>query len=186
MRIGWSRELQEHDEIEIHANIDRAVDTLSAYHFAHVGKAKPSSSASQPTRYAVRQVLDQELRKARSLQASEARLNRGGGLLTDSARAMSYEQDDKENEDPAKEAKTTRVKRDFFGRPIAVEVVSDVSMSGDKKLDASSIAKRTAFKGKAQDASDGAEGSRTWVSFNEGFSNAVRKPITMSDLLNGL
>lgn len=29
------------------------------------------------------------------------------------------------------------------------------------------------------------EDERVWVSFNEGFSNAVRKPITMNDLMEG-
>ena len=36
-------------------------------------------------------------------------------------------------------------------------------------------------KGEAED-----ESGRVWVSFHEGFSNAVRKPITLAELMKGL
>jgi chromosome transmission fidelity protein 18 len=32
----------------------------------------------------------------------------------------------------------------------------------------------------------GGDVGRIWVSFNEGYSNAVRKPITVDELLRGL
>ena len=77
--------------------------------------------------------------------------------------------------------KSVKVKRDFFGRAIAVEEVEEIDVAGNTKIDASSIAKSTAVKGKA--GVDGNGGGRIWVSFHEGFSNAVRKPITLRDLM---
>ena len=42
--------------------------------------------------------------------------------------------------------------------------------------------KRMNAKEKGEDDMEG----RVWVSFHEGFSNAVRKPITMEELMRGL
>lgn len=33
---------------------------------------------------------------------------------------------------------------------------------------------------------DGKDDNKVWVSFHEGFSNAVRKPLTIEELLRGL
>lgn len=56
-------------------------------------------------------------------------------------------------------------------------------------VDAAVIAKSTAARGRVRGADDataaGDEGGRIWMSFNEGFSNAVRKPITLRDLMDG-
>lgn len=141
---------------------------MATYHLS----TKPPKSA-QPTRYAIRQVLDQELRKEKILQASMSRQARGKGAVV----ATPMAEDDKENVNPVKEKK---VMRDFFGRVIATQSFA----KPDVRNDASVIAKSTATKGKAKTGNDGDEG-RIWVSFHEGYSNAVRKPITLADFMDG-
>lgn len=136
-----------------------------------------STSANQPTRYAVRQVLDQELRKEKMLQASAARQARGSGAPLELLPLV-------EADSGLPEPKVAKIKRDFFGRPVAIETLVTADAIASTKIDASTIAKSTATKGKAKD--DGADGGsgRIWVSFHEGFSNAVRKPITLTDLMD--
>lgn len=91
--------------------------------------------------------------------------------------------------------KAVKIKRDFFGRPVHTTTIPATEIIPDgTKIDASSIAKSTAFKGKAKTKAKGnngdeeegdRHGGRIWVSFHEGFSNAVRKPISLGDLLEG-
>lgn len=163
----------------------RPIDVFSTYHvFPDSAKAKTSNAATQqPTRYAVRQVLDQELRKEKMLQASVTRQARGSGALLDSHLLTLV--DDKSTNEGGSEQKTVKVKRDFFGRPIAVDIIPTLDDVASTKIDASSIAKSTATKGKAKDSGvDESGAGRIWVSFHEGFSNAVRKPITLNDLMD--
>lgn len=69
--------------------------------------------------------------------------------------------------------KVTGVKRDFFGR-IINEAIPRPNNPGDG----------------ATASSDGTTSTKderkVWVTFHEGFSNAVRKPISMSELLSCL
>ena len=128
-----------------------------------------SSSGVGPIRYAVRQVLDQELTKEKLLQNSVVRQSRAGP-----ARLGHDLDENKENESPADKAKQTAakdagVKRDFFGRIIT----EDRPKSAGK-----------AAKGHVAQAQAKGKG-RVWVSFHEGFSNAVRKPITLKELMDG-
>lgn len=82
--------------------------------------------------------------------------------------------EDKEN-DPSlqkklneqQRVKPVSVKRDFFGRII------NEARSG-------SAGKASKQSRKEEQKDEG----RVWVSFNEGFSNAVRKPITLKELLD--
>ncbi|OQU98107.1 hypothetical protein CLAIMM_03935 [Cladophialophora immunda] len=141
------------------------LDMLLSYHMDKPG------SGTAPVRYAVRQVLEQELRKERLLQNSVARHARSA------ASGLTREvdgEDNKENETPAEKArvassKTAGTKRDFFGRIINE---SRPTSAGKEAKD------------RAENPGTKAEG-RVWVSFHEGFSNAVRKPITLRDLLDG-
>ncbi|KAK5954602.1 Chromosome transmission fidelity protein 18 [Knufia fluminis] len=161
------------------------IDTLSTYHISSTTKST-TATTTQPTRYAIRQVLDQELRKEKLLQASQIRLARGGGALTGSLLPVA-ETDDKENLSPSTtDQKPTKMKRDFFGRPVVNHSLPTPPPETGAKIDASTIAKSTAVKGKARTETnvEGEEG-RIWMSFHEGFSNAVRKPITLSDLMEG-
>lgn len=177
----------------------RPVDTLST---CHLSTTTTKTTAAQPTRYAIRQVLDQELRKEKILQASLSRQARGNGVMNPSHPDIDkiHSSVDKENIQPTANMnvplKAVKVKRDFFGRPIHSSVFTPPSpetVPDGTKIDASTIAKATAFKGKAKtkakgttrDEEDGDEHGRIWVSFHEGFSNAVRKPISLGDLLEG-
>lgn len=193
-RIEWSRKFSPCSDPyfpKLTCVLHRPLDTLSAYHFT-VSKTQNALVTTQPTRYAIRQVLDQELRKEKILQASLTRQARGNGPPTSSSLAANIDSN-KENIKPGldiQEQKSREVKivRDFFGRPISQTSVDSVATSTSNmgtsvKLDASSIAKSTATKGKAH--GDGHSEGRIWVSFNEGFSNAVRKPITLADLMDG-
>lgn len=118
-------------------------------------------------------MLDQELRKEKLVQDSLARQARGFGGLLD---AVQNCEEDKENTgagsvDKAREAMNSSVggKRDFFGRIINEARPMSAGKASSKPDSAS--------------AKDG--GGRVWVSFHEGFSNAVRKPITLGELLEG-
>ncbi|KAK5086909.1 Chromosome transmission fidelity protein 18 [Lithohypha guttulata] len=169
------------------------IDSLSAYHFSgSSSSSKATTATSQPTRYAIRQVLDQELRKEKVLQASAARQARGSGALSE--KFVQTPREERENVRPLSKGqdpnqkKTTVVRRDFFGRPIEnLNIIAAPAPSNGKGIDASSIAKSTATKGKALSVTTSGENEddRIWVSFNEGSSTAVRKPITLSDLLEG-
>jgi len=124
-----------------------------------------------PVRYAIRQVLDQELVKEKLLQNSAAKHARSGPLT---GMAAVDGEDDKENETPVGKAKETLVKdpnakRDFFGR-----IINESRPGSAGKAPAAEIAKVL-----------GKDEGRIWVSFHEGFSNAVRKPITLKELLDG-
>ena len=68
-------------------------------------------------------------------------------------------------------AKATSVKRDFFGR-----IIDDV------RPDSSDV--RVAEKEMRKQSGQQEEGM-VWVSFHEGSSTAVRKPITLEELMRG-
>jgi chromosome transmission fidelity protein 18 len=118
-------------------------------------------------RYAVRSVLEQEWRKESALREQANRKRRGG-----------QDENDEETEADKKEEQTTEekvaeankaVKRDFFGR---VVVETDKSRKE---------ARRKQDSGEMQ-----GNVGRIWVSFHEGFSNAVRKPVTIDDIMRDL
>lgn len=69
---------------------------------------------------------------------------------------------------PAQKAMSV-VKRDFFGRVIEEPVKEGKGTEEHNLADETSKA-----------------GRKVWVTYHEGFSNAVRKPISMSELLAGL
>ncbi|KAI0425546.1 hypothetical protein F5Y09DRAFT_346616 [Xylaria sp. FL1042] len=128
-----------------------------------------------PTRYAVRQVLDQERQKASRLRenaARQARYKAGNPNAPED-----YVFDDKENASVAKESALPAIplKKDFFGRVIqpAVRPLSESDGNSVGKRKSGSIA-----PGKAE--------TKIWVTYHEGMNNAVRKPITLDELLRGL
>ncbi|KAJ2999120.1 hypothetical protein NUW58_g111 [Xylaria curta] len=128
-----------------------------------------------PTRYAVRQVLDQELQKTTVLRenaARQARYKAGNPQASDD-----YIFDDKENTNTTTEniLPAIPVKKDFFGRVIRSEAQPLAQSDGN------SSAKRIASSkplGKAE--------TKIWVTYHEGMNNAVRKPLTLDELLRGL
>ncbi|EJT77927.1 chromosome transmission fidelity protein 18 [Gaeumannomyces tritici R3-111a-1] len=155
------------------------IDALSTFDTmgAHV------LSTQAPTRYAVRQVLDQELHKtraARDTAARQARFRGGGGDHHHEGAEPLPVNPGKEN--PAATAKRgvdvvvapeapVAVKRDFFGRIIAQAPRPLQDADGNAKGRGGAAAKKD---------------SMVWVTFNEGLNNAVRKPITLDEFLRGL
>ncbi|KAF2401834.1 P-loop containing nucleoside triphosphate hydrolase protein [Trichodelitschia bisporula] len=116
---------------------------------------KGGGQASEGVRYAVRQVLEMEWRKEGAKKGEESRIARMRGDKGDAG----------EKEEVAVE-KTGKAVRDFFGR-LVVEEGASKGTEGRKRPGSS----------KGED--------RIWVSFNEGYSNAVRKPITFEELMRG-
>lgn len=119
-------------------------------------------------RYAVRQILDMEFKKESLKMDMEARKRRGGGMDLDGE--AESEKVALEEVAAAAEKKIV-VKKDFFGRVVR-EVVPMTPVEIEKRR-------------KEKERED-EEQEQAWVSFHEGFSNAVRKPITLSELLSGL
>ncbi len=122
-----------------------------------------------PTRYAVRQVLGQELHKTRTLRDNAARQARfsAGHSLTGATDDPRHPFGDKENRPQKKDSKKNQparnFKRDFFGRIIEGPLQDvDGNVGGGK---------------------GGPGRDRVWVTFHEGLNNAVRKPITLDDFL---
>lgn len=149
----------------------RPLDTLATFETAAAG------ATTAPARYAVRQVLDQEYQKYVLQQLAEARQARSLGR---DGLSLAVEGGDKENHvvgSDRKRPKAAGAKRDFFGRIIneAQPTVVDAS-----ETDAGAV-KRT----KTVTKNDGG-GNNVWVTFHEGFSNAVRKPITLEELMRGI
>lgn len=118
---------------------------------------------SAPVRYAVRSVLDQEYRKETMRKQPSALTSAAGGR---SALEISV----KEPGEAAQRAmKEGIVKRDFFGRVIKEPTPEAKDPEHPNPADETSKA-----------------GRKVWITYHEGFSNAVRKPISMGELLIGL
>ncbi|KUJ16819.1 uncharacterized protein LY89DRAFT_718564 [Mollisia scopiformis] len=132
-----------------------------------------ASAGPAPVRYAVRQVLDQEYQKNIIVRENAARQARyKAGNPHDDTDAILQ---DKENPMYQIQDKLSDVKKDFFGR-----VIRDArplqEIDGNAEADGKG---RQGKKGSKEDV-------KVWVSYHEGFSNAVRKPITIEELLRGL
>lgn len=90
----------------------------------------------------------------------------------------SFAKENKENKKHHAQERVIDATRDFFGRVIKereVVVLGEVDGNGDEGR-----AKKGKGKGGKKDD------NKVWVSFHEGFSNAVRKPITIEELMRGL
>ncbi|KAF2108859.1 hypothetical protein BDV96DRAFT_503772 [Lophiotrema nucula] len=111
-------------------------------------------------RYAVRSVLETEWKKEALKIEAEMRKKRGGGHELVEAHPGT----DTAPLPPI--AAGEKVKRDFFGRV----VIAKPLLPGEAPV---------------KEVRSGDEG-RIWVSFHEGFSNAVRKPVTIDELMRGL
>ncbi|KAJ5775756.1 uncharacterized protein N7511_000767 [Penicillium nucicola] len=132
------------------------IDSL-VYFSKTKGSTIDSSGSTAPVRYALRQVLDQEYRKATARKQPDAsKLGTTGPRKSDDV--------------AAKAIRDAAVQRDFFGRVVATPVSLAADCEGANS---------------AADESSKA-GRKVWVTFHEGFSNAVRKPISMGELMAGL
>jgi chromosome transmission fidelity protein 18 len=123
-----------------------------------------------PTRYAVRQVLDQELKRTlieREAIARQARFQAGNPLghvemlNTDkimNAKKLALDGDAEDS---------TLIKRDFFGRIIEARPLAEVT-------------------GNTQQAKKEGKERKVWVTYHEGLNNAVRKPMSLQEFMKGL
>lgn len=122
-------------------------------------------------RYAVRQVLDQELQRTITLRdtaAARARFT-AGGPTDHAALDMLHPHDDKENAGKKKPVAlpVNLIKRDFFGRVIVEVPLYDID--GNEKA-------------KAEEP----VANQVWVTYHEGLNNAVKKPLMLEEFLRGL
>ncbi|KAH8172717.1 ATPase family associated with various cellular activities (AAA) domain-containing protein [Sarocladium implicatum] len=148
------------------------LDTLATFETA----ATLFLPSSAPTRYAVRQVLDQELQRTiaqREAHARQARFQAGGGGVAPTStlpiapiRSLSG-QENRGLDKPA-----VAIKRDFFGRVVEVKPLAE--------LDANALAAR-----REREKKDG-PGGKVWVTYHEGLNNAVRKPLSLQEFLGSL
>ena len=170
---------------------NRPIDELAAF----TTFATKNASATGTTRYAVRQVLQQEALKLRALLAAEARSARSGDassaagapLLPLGAGSENHPRprsigDENAPLNPKVKAGAVAkgAKRDFFGRVIVNEERVEGAGSGERP--GSKGGRKSA--GTASGVGTG-DGQRIWVSFHEGYSNAVRKPISLRELMEG-
>jgi len=70
-----------------------------------------------------------------------------------------------------KRKKVREIKKDFFGRIVARE--DEDTEEGKRKK-------------RREEKEEKEEEQKVWLSFHEGFSNAVRKGITLDELMSGL
>ncbi|KAJ4327296.1 Chromosome transmission fidelity protein 18 [Fusarium piperis] len=129
-------------------------------------------SSAAPTRYAVRQVLDQELRKTnleREALARQARFQAGNpsGRLENLVQAANAKNDKIIELESAKD--TSSVKRDFFGRIIEARPIV-----------------QTGKESTEQRAHKTEKERKVWVTYHEGLNNAVRKPMSLQEFMRGL
>lgn len=139
------------------------LDTLAAFDTA----SQDGLSATTPARYAVRQALDQEYQKymlRQSADLRQARYRAGGGPDEDSEPITNP---NPASSVPDEASKPMAAKRDFFGRIVGSS--SDGAAAGV-------VRPRGPHSRKEREI---------WVSFHEGFSNAVRKPISLDELIKG-
>ena len=139
-----------------------------------------------PTRFAVRQVLDQELQKTKVLRESaarQARLHAGIGNLNGAAGHPILNVNEREDSATAKASRTqvlpiARVKKDFFGRIIKTEA-HDLLQERDG---GGGSRKRKP----GEEPLGTADATKVWVTFHEGLNNAVRKPLSLDEFMRGL
>lgn len=143
------------------------LDTLSVFRTLAAAVGEP---AVAPIRYAVRQVLDQACRKEVLVQREATRQARMGTtndtpqLKRNLSMAASLEN--------ALKRKKNEVKKDFFGRVVVVD-------DEPKEDEEEGGSKRKKVKGEEPKET-------VWLSFHEGFSNAVRKGVTLDEFMSGL
>lgn len=139
-----------------------------------------------PTRFAVRQVLDQELQKTKILREStarQARLRAGFENVNGAVDDPAFDVNGKENSAAAKATGNqvvpiVRVKKDFFGRIIKTEVRDPL-----QEMDGNGGNRR---RQPGEEPLGTADATKVWVTFHEGLNNAVRKPLSLDEFMRGL
>ncbi|RPB16444.1 P-loop containing nucleoside triphosphate hydrolase protein [Morchella conica CCBAS932] len=140
------------------------LDSLSIFRTSTI---PPGELAPAPVRYAIRQVLSQSLYKQRVAQREASRQARMGTSLEAPQLKMVV------NLENMLKRKKNEVKKDFFGRVIA----PDEPQIGEEEEGT-----RCGKRKKVQEDKN----ETVWLSFHEGFSNAVRKGVTLDEFMSGL
>ncbi len=152
----------------------RPLDALAIFETA----SSIPGSTTAPVRYSIRQVLDQEYQKYQLQKAAEARQSRYGA---GNARRQSTSFVDVDQENPIimpnHKTKVAPAKRDFFGR-----IINESRPSAQDNIETT----KKAIAGEMRTSASGHVVNQVWVSFHEGFSNAVRKPITLDEFMRGI
>ncbi|KAL1954547.1 hypothetical protein VTO42DRAFT_1057 [Malbranchea cinnamomea] len=146
------------------------------------GTPLATTGSSGPVRYAIRQVLEQEYRKEVVRRQAELQQKRLGGAEASPASEFASVTGNKAKSDDTTSklfSLSSGPKRDFFGRIIADKPVETNTHGTDKNND-----QTASNKGHSKGKED--KELKVWVSYHEGFSNAVRKVITMKELLSSL
>jgi chromosome transmission fidelity protein 18 len=145
--------------------MEPAVDELSVYDTFDL-KAAGLEKVDR-TRFAVRQVLSQEFSVHTKKTAETARVARGGIVsLTDAVAGATLPTLSRDG--------SKKAKRDFFGRVVAEEKEEEGEDEAVQQ------------KRKRAKLDEGGDKERVWVTFHEGYSNAVRKPVSLGELVGGL
>ncbi|KAL6913268.1 hypothetical protein ACHAPO_003034 [Fusarium lateritium] len=127
--------------------------------------------SAAPTRYAVRQVLDQELKRTlieREALARQARFQAGNPLGHVEMMNTDKLMNEKKLALAAKED-ATLIKRDFFGRIIVARPLAEITGNTPQ-----------------QKAKEDEKERKVWVTYHEGLNNAVRKPMSLQEFSRGL
>ncbi|KAL8941576.1 MAG: hypothetical protein Q9216_002166 [Gyalolechia sp. 2 TL-2023] len=142
------------------------IDALTSF-----GTASGDGWATSTTRYAIRQALDQEHQKfLASQRASADRARLGPGGITNTSTVGPKASTSAHDRGPA-----MGVKRDFFGRIVQEQPINDQDSQESRQ------------EGSAKELdSSKSNKDKVFLSFHEGYSNAVRKPITLNDLMRTL
>ncbi|KAL8765153.1 MAG: hypothetical protein Q9209_007685 [Squamulea sp. 1 TL-2023] len=148
------------------------VDALTSFE-----TAASRGPASSTARYAIRQALDQEYQKSvvgQRASAGQARI--GIGRNVPLHKAADATKNKGQTGLPRKESEhAITPKRDFFGNFIEDDGCKLEKTNG-RRPSTDPYDRASSEKG----------GGKIFVSFHEGYSNAVRKPITLDDLMRGL
>ncbi|KAI5781398.1 P-loop containing nucleoside triphosphate hydrolase protein [Geopyxis carbonaria] len=142
------------------------VDSMSMY-------STYTGAEHVPVRYAVRQVLDHECRKMRLIREKTMREARMGDFTPGYVEIAVKQAPNNTTRKPDRSIQISgsKVKRDFFGRVIAESQIEHQQGTSRKRR----RVEETMYTDKD-----------VWVSFHEGFSNAVRKGIRLTELMDGL
>ncbi|GKU01684.1 chromosome transmission fidelity protein 18 [Fusarium langsethiae] len=127
--------------------------------------------SAAPTRYAVRQVLDQELKRTlieREALARQARFQAGNPLghveMMNTDKLINAKKLALAGPEDA-----TLIKRDFFGRIIEARPLAEITGNTPQ-----------------QKAKQDEKERKVWVTYHEGLNNAVRKPMSLQEFSRGL
>ncbi|KAM0563748.1 hypothetical protein ACHAPJ_001480 [Fusarium lateritium] len=128
--------------------------------------------SAAPTRYAVRQVLDQELRKTlveREALARQSRFQAGNPLGHVEHLSSEKLLNSKKHALEESDKDATLIKRDFFGRIIEARPLAEITGNTPQQ------------KAKKEEKE-----RKVWVTYHEGLNNAVRKPMSLQEFMRGL